>query len=186
MAAEHFGGHSTCSSYPVPDSRYEVPLTDGRSSIPTHHPDHDPLDRDVVFVHVHRCHRLVGRLESDAAVALAVELLHRGRVAMQHRDDHLAVVGALAFVHDDKITVADLLLDHRVAANPQDIMIAGTLDHAVRHRDGFLVRHRLDRHARRDGAEEGKLDGLGYQLARQDLDRAALVVRTLDEALPLE
>ena len=51
--------------------------------VPPQHPDDDPLDRDVVLVHVDRRHRLVRRLQADAAVALAVELLHRGRVAVR-------------------------------------------------------------------------------------------------------
>src|SRR5258705_8926428 len=77
---------------------------DVRRSEATHDPDDDPLDRDVVLVDVHRRHRLVRRLETNASVPLAVELLHRRRIAVQHGDDHLAVVRALAFVDDDEVT----------------------------------------------------------------------------------
>ena len=52
------------------------------TSVPAQHADDDALDRDVVLVHVDRLHRLVRRLEANAAVALAIELLDRGRGAV--------------------------------------------------------------------------------------------------------
>src|ERR1041385_1634617 len=46
-------------------------------SVPPHDPNDNSLDRDVVLVHIDGLHRLIRWLKSDAAVALAIILLHR-------------------------------------------------------------------------------------------------------------
>jgi len=79
-----------------------------------------------------------------------------------------------------------MLLDHRVAADLQHVVVPATLHEGIGNRERLLMRDRLDRHTGRHGAEQGKLDRARRHLVRQDLDRAALVVRALDVALPLE
>ena len=70
-ARMHEGGGRQASSPFVPSA--------GARSVAAHHADDDALDADVVLVDVDRRHRLVRRLQADAAVALAIELLHRRR-----------------------------------------------------------------------------------------------------------
>ena len=111
----------------------------GVRSEAAHDADDDTLDRDVVLVDVHGRHRLVRRLQTNASIALAVELLHRRRIAVEHGDHHLAVVGPLAFVHDDEVAVPDVLLDHRIPANPQHVVIAAALHERIGDGDGLLV-----------------------------------------------
>ena len=157
-----------------------------RSLVPPHHPDDDSLNRDVVLVDVDRLHRLVRRLETDATVALAIVLLDRGRRAVHERDDHLAVVGALALVDDDEVAVADLLVDHRVAADAKHVVAAASADERL----GNARRSRCSSASigipAATRSEQRKLDRPRRRLARQDLDGATLIVAALDVALALE
>src|SRR5579862_4864617 len=98
-------------------------------------------DADDHALHLHkrrieqdRLHRRVGRLQADAAV-LAIELLERHVGAADERNHHLAVVGGLAVFDDDEVAVADLLVDHRVALDAQDVGVFAA-DEVVGHRDG--------------------------------------------------
>ena len=85
--------HRQCHATPrAARARAADRATDGL--VPPKHSDDDALDADVVLVHVHRRHRLVRGLQPDSTVLLAIELLHRRGIAVQHGDDHLAVVGA--------------------------------------------------------------------------------------------
>src|SRR5688500_11228397 len=107
-------------------------------SVPAKNADDHSLDADVVLVDVHRRHRLVRRLQANTAIPLAVKFLHRRRIPVQHGDDHLAVVRALALVHDHEIAVADLLVDHRVPANAEYVVIARAADEVIGHRDALV------------------------------------------------
>jgi hypothetical protein len=71
-------------------------------------------------------------------------------------------------------------------ANPERVVAARLAQEALGHAHRLARGDLLDRDARGDGAEERQVDGPRLRLVRQDLDRAALVVRALDVALPLE
>jgi hypothetical protein len=65
----------------------------------------------------------VGGLQAHALV-LAIELLQRRVVAAEQRDDHLAVLSRLPILDDDEVAVADVFVDHRVAAHAQHVGLA--------------------------------------------------------------
>src|SRR5437660_3750963 len=115
--------------------------------VATQYAHHDALYADVVLVDVRRRHRLVGRLKPNPAVAFPVHLFHGRRRSVEHRNDHLAIVGALPLVDDDEVAVANVLVDHRVALHAQDVVIPAALNEALRDRHGFLVSDCLDGHA---------------------------------------
>jgi hypothetical protein len=102
------------------------------------------------------CHRRVGRLQPHLPV-LAVELLQRDVGAAEQRDHHLAVVGRLPILDDDEVAVADLLVDHRVALDPQDVRVA-LADQRFGHGDRLVARDGLDGTAGRDVPEQRQLD----------------------------
>src|SRR5688500_13938536 len=155
-------------------------------SVPPEHPDDHALDADVVLVNEDRLHRLVRRLEPDPPVALAVDLLHRRRRAVHHRDHHLAVVGVLPLVDDHEVAVADVGVDHRLPLHLEHVMAPRLAEERLRHGERLAGRDGLDRHTGGDGAEHGQLNRARVRLGREDLDRAALVVAALDVPLPLE
>src|SRR2546425_5349723 len=68
-------------------------------------------------VHAQRAHRGIRGLEPDPAARLAIELLDRRARAVDQRHHGLAVVGLVALVHDDEVTVLDVLVDHGLAAH---------------------------------------------------------------------
>src|SRR5687768_10498174 len=59
-------------------------------------------------------HAAVGRLEADP-VLLAEITLERRLSVLEDRDDHIAVLRALALLDDDVVPVGDMLIRHRVA-----------------------------------------------------------------------
>src|SRR5215218_10819919 len=78
----------------------------------------DP-DRGVELWRVVR----VGGLEADP-ILLAEESLQGDGVLLDLGDDDVAVASGLLRSDDDEVTVRDMRLDHRVAADPQHIRIA--------------------------------------------------------------
>src|SRR5579863_2426621 len=75
----------------------------------------DGLDAtdDLDIARVDWRHRAILRLEPDAA-GLAVEAFHR-RLAVDHRDDDLAVLRGALRPNEDQIPIHDRSLDHRIA-----------------------------------------------------------------------
>ena len=116
---------------------------------------------------------------------LAIELLQRDVGAVEQRDHHLAVVGGAAILDDDVVAVADLLVDHRVALDAQDVGVA-LADEIFGHRDRFAADDRFDRPAGGDIAEQRQFDRAAAEARRDQLDRAAAVPGALDEALFLQ
>src|SRR5262245_54658132 len=149
---------------------------------------HDPHDHalhlDLRGVDEHRQHRRVGWLESHAAV-VAIELLQGDVRPADECNDHFAVLGRFPVLDDDEIAVADLLVDHRVAPDAQDVgfatanQIFGDGDHLVRG-DG------LDGNSGGDVAEHWQLDRAMPGSRREQFDRTAAVPGSTDEALLLE
>src|SRR5688572_28611371 len=88
----------------------------GRSVLP-HHPYDDALNLHLIRIDEDRLHGRVGRLKANLAARVAVELLERHIRAPLQGDDHLAVVGGLPILDDLEVAVADLLVDHGIAAN---------------------------------------------------------------------
>src|SRR6266851_3989934 len=116
------------------------------------------LQHHVALVHADRGHGWVGRLQADPPAGLAIVLLDGGVVTVHQRDHRLPVLGLVALVHDDVVTVLDVLVDHRGAAD---------LEHIA-------------------AAAPGQFGGSGLALGGHDLDRPALVVGAADVPLALE
>src|SRR5580704_5101830 len=157
-----------------------------RPLVAAQHPDDDALNRDVVLVDVDRRHGLIRRLQPNAPVALAIELLDGRRGCAEHGDDHFAVVGTLPLVDDNEIAVTDLLVDHRVSTNAKHIVLPVAPHEVLGHRYVLIHGDGLDRYASRDLTEERELDRAGERLRWQNLDRPALVVIALDVAFALQ
>src|SRR5262245_21783428 len=154
------------------------------SLVSAHHPDHHTLNLHLVGRHENRLHRRVGGLEPDLPV-LAIELLQRDVGAVEERDDHFAVVGSAPVFDDDVVAVANLLVDHRVALDAEDVGVA-LADEILGDGDRFAADDRLDGNAGGDVPEERQLDGPAAEARRDELDRAAAVPGALDEALFLQ
>ena len=109
------------------------------------------LDPDVGIELRRVC--LIRWLETDATL-LPEEPLEGDRVLLHLGHDDVAVAGRLLRSDDDEVTVRDVCIDHRVAADPQDVCVAAgrqQLWHGHRLAD-FLVR--LDRATGSDLADD--------------------------------
>ena len=133
---------------------------------------------------MNRLHRRVGRLQADVPL-LAIELLQRDVRSVQQRDDHLAVVRRAPILDDDVVAVANLLVDHRVPLDAEDVGVA-LADEILRHGDRFAADHRFDRQARRDIPQQRQLDRAPAQPGRHQFDRPAAVPGALDEPFVLQ
>src|SRR5207245_9630601 len=67
---------------------------------------------------VDRLHLAVRGLEPDA-IALLVEALEGRGVVVEDRDDDLAVARGVLRLDDDVVAVVDVVLDHRLPADPE-------------------------------------------------------------------
>src|SRR3954466_14633589 len=122
-------------------------------SVFAHHADDDALYLYLLRIHEDRLHRRVGRLQTDAAARVAIKLLERDVGPAQQRNDHLAVVGGFPVFDHDEIAVADLLVDHGIAADAQHVRVA-LADEVFRHGDRFVRRDGFDWRTGRDEPEE--------------------------------
>src|SRR5207249_5409930 len=86
----------------------------------------------------------------------------------------------------DVIAVLDVLVDHRVAANLQDVAASAPRQQLVWYGECFVAGHSLDRGSGRDKSQQRQLRRAGLALGRNDLDRSALVVRSPDVPFALE
>ena len=114
-------------------------------------PDELALDPDVV-VELGRVGR-VGRLEPDL-VLLLEEALEGDGVLLDLGDDDVAVAGRGLRADEDEVAVGDVGLDHRVAADAEDVRVAARREDV---RDGHRLRRvlvGLDRAAGRDLADD--------------------------------
>src|SRR3954462_11140958 len=150
-----------------------------------HHPDHNPLNLDLIGIDENRLHRRVRRLQADLAANLAVELLQGDVRSAQQRDDHLAVVRGLAVFDDDEIAIPNLLVDHGVAAHAQHVGIALT-DKIFRDGKGLVRSDGFNGQPGRDVSQQWQLDRAPTRACRDHFNRAAAIPRALDEALFLK
>src|SRR5262249_50729321 len=119
------------------------------TSILPHDPHDDALHLHLVGVAENRLHRGVRRLKPDFAAWLAIEFFQGDLGPAEQRNHHLAVVGALAILDYDEIPIADLLVDHRIAADAEDVRVA-LAGQILRHGDRFIAGDRFDWEAGRD------------------------------------
>src|SRR4051812_37912535 len=157
----------------------------GRSVLPDD-ADHHALDQHVALLEAQGLHGGVGRLQTDPAARLAVELLDGGLAAVDQRDDHLPVFRALLAVHHDDVAVHDVFVDHRRALRLERVVGASARQHLVGYGDGLLMHERFDWRAGRHLTQQGDLRRGRGAAWRQDLDRATLVVRPPDVPFALE
>src|SRR3989441_5729480 len=148
--------------------------------------DDHALHDDVALVEPQRLQRVVGRLQPDPPAGLGVKAFDRGAFSMDERDHGLAGVGLVAFLNDDVIAVLDVLVDHGVAADLQDVAAPAPRQELIRHGDRLVTGDRLDRSAGRDKTEQGKLGRAGLSLGRHDFDGPALVMSAPDVPFALE
>ena len=141
---------------------------------------------DFALVHDNRVVFIVGGLKADLAI-FAVEFFE-GRLAIfQQCDDGFAVAGGVAFLADDVIAIADVVIDHAIAGHLQDegIFPAAWRGEQTFDVEGFLVLNRFDGIPRGNAAyqgEEGRSVFRELDLIRQ-LQRASLVLVAPPEQL---
>src|SRR3954451_16375814 len=103
---------------PPPDS-----TSASNALVPPHHAHDHALHLHLIRVDHDGLHGGIRRLQSDTPV-FAIELLQRDVEAADQRNHHLAVVGALSISDDDVVAVADLLVDHRISLDTEDVAVA--------------------------------------------------------------
>src|SRR4051812_4221246 len=84
--------------------------------------DDNPLNGDVILVDIDRAHRFIRRLKADTPVFLSIQLLHGCLVSVDERDYPLTIVRSLALINDPEVAIPNLLVDHRVPTNSQDVV----------------------------------------------------------------
>src|ERR671910_1482449 len=136
---------------PLPGGEYRSVFADDS--------DDHALDQDIALLEPQRLHGSISRLEADPSACFTVKLLHRGLAAVDQCDDHFAIFGGLLAVHDDDISIHDVLVDHGRALHLQGIVGPTTGQHLVRNRDGFLMHERLDGGTSGYPAEQGNFGG---------------------------
>src|SRR5689334_15582616 len=156
-----------------------------RSVLPDDSYNH-ALDEDISLLEAHGLHGRIGRLQSDPAAGLAVELLHGGLAAVDQGDNHLAVLGRLLTVDHHDVAVDDMLVDHRGALHLQGVIRAAPREHLLRYGDAFLMHQGFDRSAGGDFAQQGDFAGGRGAPRWEYLDGTALVVGAADIALALQ
>src|SRR3954471_11349189 len=82
--------------------------------------NHDALDADAVGLDDAGLHGVVGGLEADLAAFLEVAL-EGGLAGVEEGDDLLAVLGGVAAFDDDVVAVAEVVFDHRLPADAQNV-----------------------------------------------------------------
>src|SRR5919197_2173712 len=148
--------------------------------------DDNALHDDVALVQAQRLHRIISGLQPNPAAGLPVKALHRGALSMDERDHRLAGLGLVSLLHDDIVAVLDVLVDHRVAANLQDVAAPAPGQELVGHRDRFITGDGFDRSTRSHQTQQRQLRRAALTLGGDHLDRPALVVGPPDVAFALE
>ena len=77
---------------------------DGRRSAVTDHAGDDAEDLQLLMAQIDPVHVRVGRLQPDA-VGLDEEALERHPLAVDHRDDDLAIAGVVALIGGEEVTL---------------------------------------------------------------------------------
>lgn len=128
-------------------------------------------------------HLRVGGLEADHA-ALAVEALEGGVGAVDEGDDDFAFAGGAGALDQDVVSGDDVLVAHGVATDfeGEDLAIADD----VAERDAFSGFDRLNGLACGDASEQGKALSATFGASGEDVDGAAAIMRTLQQAFVLQ
>src|SRR3954467_12498065 len=92
--------------------------------------DHHTLHADAIGLDDAGFHGAVGGLEADLAAFLE-PALEGGLAAVEEGDDLLAVLGRLAALDDDVVAVAKMVVDHRLAADAEDVDTVARLKHRL-------------------------------------------------------
>src|SRR4051812_43128334 len=92
--------------------------------------------------HVDGLHRGIGRLEAHVIAGLRIEALERRLHAFDQRDHRLAIARIRGFLDQDVVSIADMVLDHRIAAHfeREGVGVAREISEV----EGVLSRDRLD------------------------------------------
>src|ERR1041384_648118 len=141
----------------------------------------DPHDHALHFdlIEKDRRHRAVRGLQADLSV-VPIESLERRLAVLEKRHHRLPVVRRAAPLDDHVVSVADMVLDHRVAAHLEREIVLPLLENA-QHVEIVRMGDRLDGLPGRDLPRH-----LQAARWRQDLDRASAVVAPLDVSRLLE
>ena len=120
--------------------------------------------------------------------SLPAEELLQGRGPVDHRHHPLAVLGRVLLLHDDDVAVVDVVLDHRLAADLQGVVVLAA--EQLAQVDPFVLRHRLKPATGRHQAEHRERRGANPQAGNGDRPGGRLLVLyalvPLDEALLLK
>jgi len=147
---------------------------------------HDALDLHLSGLHDERGHGGVRGLEPHTVAGLAIEFLYGGRVAADEGHDHLPILGSVLGAYHDVVPVPDLLVDHRITLDLEDVVVSPASYHVWGDGQRLGLGNGLDRDSCRDQAEERQLDCLGPDLRLHHLDRTALVVGLPYVSFPLQ
>src|ERR1051325_11731041 len=90
----------------------------------------------------------MGRTQFDLR-AEAIEPLERGARALDEGDDYFSVARFRAILYERDVAVADVLVDHRIALDPQGIDALGphTPQQETRHADRLRVLDGIEQRA---------------------------------------
>lgn len=162
-----------------------MPNTNTSALILPHHPHDDALNLNLVWLHEQRLHGSVRRLKANPSSGIPKELLQCDVRPTKQGDYHLAVFGRLAILDDNKVAIANLLVDHRVAPNAEHVAVP-LADQVFGDADGLLGYNRLDGLAGRDVSQQRQFESAASASGGDHLNRATTVPRSLDEALLLK
>lgn len=148
--------------------------------------DQDALDFDV-FVDIDGIHGGIGGLQAHAA-AFFEETFESGLAVVEQGDDDFTITGLLATFDDDVIAILNVVFDHGVALDAQDVGAVAGVEEGFEI-EGFAIFDGFDGLAGGDGADDREAGGFGFvrQLhRRRDLQRASPVVRPQYKGLSLQ
>ncbi len=156
----------------------------GRYSVFAEDAEDPSLDRDLGGGDHDRIHLGVGGLEADDG-AFAVIALEGGFRTADEGDDDLARAGRAGALDEDEVAVEDVLVAHGLAADleGEDVAIADDVGQG----DGLGNLDGFDGIAGGDASGEGEaIDTAAFGAGRQNIERAAAIVRAGEQALVLQ
>src|SRR5580704_2544052 len=154
------------------------------------HPNHPPLHFHRCRWHDDRLHGHIRRLQPDV-LALTVKAFQRGIAGIDQRDDNVAVVRSLGFLHEHVIAVKDVFILHGFPTHLKHEHVLRA--HEIRQRNGLRILHRFNRLTCGDASQQGQHQAgihahglLQPSLGRHQIDGAAAVIVAREQALLLQ
>ena len=148
----------------------------------SHQPDHDALDRHFCRRNSERIKRSIRRLQTDYGT-LRIEPFE-GHLRIYQSHNHLTGLSLFSTHHDDKITIVDSLLDHRLSNDSQNVVFSWlTVQHMMGYSQRLVSGHRLNWASSGDHSKKGKFVHavpVALPALLRELDSALLIPLTLE------